>query len=125
MDVKDIISSVAERIKETANVRVVFGDPITADNITIVPVACVKVAGGGGGSDKKSTKDRPDEDGSGGLGLGLQVVSTPIGYIEVRDGEARFVDIVDKNKLAVGGIIVGGLLVLSLTKLVTWKIKHR
>ncbi len=131
MNVTDIINSVTERAKETANVRVVFGDPIETDTLTIIPVASVKISGGGGGGNRHGKdSDRQDEleaitDSDKGMGLGLQVVTTPIGYIEVRDGQAQFVDIVDKNKLAFGGLVVGGLLLLTAAKLLTWKVKHR
>lgn len=131
MNVTDIINSVTERAKETANVRVVFGDPIETDMLTIIPVACVKISGGGGGGNRRG-KDSAQQDeveavtdSDKGMGLGLQVVTMPIGYIEVRDGQAQFVDIVDKNKLAFGGLVVGGLLLLTAAKLLTWKVKHR
>lgn len=130
MNVTEIINSVTERAKETANVRVVFGDPIETDGLTIIPVACVKISGGGGGGNRNASDSQQDElqtvtDSDRGMGLGLQVVATPIGYIEVRDGQAQFTDIVDKNKLAFGGLIVGGLLLLTAAKLLTWKVKHR
>lgn len=131
MDVKDIISSVTERVKETANVRVVFGDPLQAGELTLIPVACVKVAGGGGSGSNKSNADSGEKDyglagdSGSGIGLGLQVVATPIGYIEIKGGEARFVDIIDKNKLALVGAVIGGALLLTAAKLLTWKVKHR
>ncbi len=131
MNVTEIINSVTERAKETANVRVVFGDPIETDGLTIIPVASVKISGGGGGGNRNGKDSaRQDEleavtDSDRGMGLGLQVVATPIGYIEIRDGQAQFTDIVDKNKLAFGGLVVGGLLLLTAAKLLTWKVKHR
>ncbi len=132
MDAKDIIASVTDKLKQTANVDVVFGSPVEASGLTIIPVACVRITGGGGGgSGPARSQDSDDEpvtkssDMGNGMGLGLHVTTTPIGYIEVIDGEARFVDIVDKNKLAVGGVVIGGLLLLTAAKLLSWKIKHR
>ncbi len=131
MNVTDVINSVTERAKETANVRVVFGDPIETDGLTIIPVATVKISGGGGGGNRSGkSPSQQDEleaitDSDKGMGLGLQVVATPIGFIEVRDGQAQFTDIIDKNKLAFGGLVVGGLLLLTAAKLLTWKVKHR
>ncbi len=124
MDVQSVINSVTERVKDTANVRIVFGDPIESREVTIIPVASVIVAGGGGGGIKTSDKEQAD-DGERGMGLGLRVTTTPIGYIEIRDGEATMVDIVDKNKLAIGGLIIGGALLLTFAKLAVWKSKHR
>lgn len=132
MEVKDIIASVSDRVKDTANVNVVFGTAVEASGLTIIPVACVKVmGGGGGGSGPARSQDVDDEavtksvDMGNGMGLGLHVTTTPIGYIEVTNGEARFVDIVDKNKLALGGVLIGGLAILTAVKLLSWKIKHR
>lgn len=126
MDVQSVIDSVTARIKETANVRVVFGDPVEVRDVTIIPVATVAVTGGGGGGiSAADADDRSNDDQERGLGLGMHITSTPVGYIEVRDGEATMVDIVDKNKLAIGGLIIGGALLLTFAKLITWKIKHR
>jgi uncharacterized spore protein YtfJ len=125
MDAQTVIDMVTRRVKETANVNVVFGDPIESQGATLIPVACVTVSGGGGGGmgrPKGATDDSAEKDK--GMGMGLHVTTAPVGFIEVRDGEARMVDIVDKNKLAVGGLIVGGLVVLTMAKLMAWKVKH-
>ena len=102
MKAKEVVDEVTAKVQKTANVKVVFGDPIEKDTLTIIPVATTKVSGGGGGGVDDAKK-------SGGMGLGLNVTTTPIGYIKIEGGSATFVDIIDKSKLAAGGMVVGAL----------------
>ena len=41
MVVQDLIKNISERIQSTASVKAVYGDPITAEGKTIIPVARV------------------------------------------------------------------------------------
>jgi uncharacterized spore protein YtfJ len=77
----DFLSNLAERLGATAKASVVFAEPVERDAVTVIPVAKARWGFGGGAGRKK------DEDGAGGGG-GVQV--TPIGFIELRSGEARF-----------------------------------
>jgi uncharacterized spore protein YtfJ len=133
MDVKSVMDNVSERIKQTANVSVVFGEPVVTGNITIIPVATVKLAGGGGGGTGQKGKENAaaqldgedsHKDGKG-MGMGLRLTTSPVGYIEIRDGKATMVDIVDKNKLAVGGLVIGGLILMTFAKVFAKKLKNR
>ncbi|GIW69222.1 hypothetical protein D6792_01995 [Candidatus Parcubacteria bacterium] len=60
--------------------RAVVGDPIERDGLTIVPLARVVARGG-------VTR----------AARGSSVVVEPVGYLEIRDGEAQFVPIVAPN----------------------------
>jgi uncharacterized spore protein YtfJ len=126
MDANEIITSITERVKDAANVRVVFGEPVeTTSGVTIIPVASVKVAGGGGGGTGRGRRRESEETAAtgneGGMGLGLKVMATPLGYIEVKDGTARFVHIADMTKIAVGGMLLTGLLLLAATRCMRFK----
>lgn len=86
----DFVSSLASRIGMRASASAVFGDAVTRDEVTVIPVAKVRWGfGGGAGSDGGRDKDgnRATEEGSGGGG---GVMASPLGYIEIRDGEAVF-----------------------------------
>jgi uncharacterized spore protein YtfJ len=110
MKIDEIIQSVTEKVEKTANVKVVFGDPVKEGKLTIIPVAKTSVkGGGGGGSGEEKTKGK-----GGGIGLGLMVKTTPMGYIKVKDGKAEFVEIIDKSKIMMGGLILGGIVLLIL-----------
>ena len=121
MSPEEIISTITDRVKDTANVKVVFGEPVTAAGVTIIPVATVKVAGGGGGGGGGKGRGKlPAENAEAletGMGLGLQVSAKPLGYIEVKDGAARLVPIVDVTKVAVVGLVAAGLTLITFGKL--------
>lgn len=126
MSPEDIISTITDRVKDTANVKVVFGEPISAAGVTIIPVATVKVAGGGGGG--KGRGKQPAESAEAtetGMGLGLQVSAKPLGYIEVKNGSARLVPIVDVTKVAVVGLVAAGLTLITFGKLSLKRAKLR
>lgn len=80
----ELLRRIGETIGDQARVSAVFGDSVERDGITIIPVARARFAFGGGGGTGANTGD-----GSGAGGGGGAVVS-PVGYIEVHDGSARF-----------------------------------
>ena len=124
MTPEEIINTITERVKDTANVKVVFGDPVESGGVTVIPVATVKVAGGGGGGKGRSTAlVEEGQDLEGGMGMGLQITSKPLGYIEIVDGSARLVPIADVTKLAIGGMVASTLALLTIAKLFYKKAK--
>lgn len=78
---KEFIGGIAEKLGATAKAATIFGEPVERDGITIIPVAKARWGFGGGAGRRK------DEDGAGGGG-GVQVI--PVGYIELKNGEAQF-----------------------------------
>src|SRR3954463_13790922 len=95
-------ASFLERLAETlggqAHAQVVYGEPIERGGLTVIPVAKARWAFGGGGGRKAG------DEGSGGGG---GVMVSPIGYIEVKDGESRFRPIHDPV-MRLPSIIAGG-----------------
>ena len=112
---KDILQSMSERFATSANVKQVFGEPITAGGKTIVPVAHVhyRLGGGwGGGEQGSGTGDHPLAAGAGGGG-GL-VTASPVGALEITDSGVRFIHFFNPGEIAkacVGGAVA--LLVLG------------
>ena len=88
----EIVQRLAERIGLTARAAAVFGEPVKHDDVTVIPVARTAWGFGGGGGGE------PPQDGAGGGAGGLV---SPIGFIEVRSGDARFVPIRDLQRTAV------------------------
>jgi uncharacterized spore protein YtfJ len=82
----------AERVGATARASAVFGDAVEREGVTVIPVARARWGFGGGSG------AREGEEGSGGGG-GTFV--SPIGYIELRAGEARFRRINNRLKIVV------------------------
>jgi uncharacterized spore protein YtfJ len=129
MDTNEIISSITDKVKDTANVNVVFGDPIeTPGGVTIIPVASVKLGGGGGGGRNRRGGDDENQPSGNGVGLGVSVTARPLGYIEVKEGEARFVKVVDTTKIAASAMVTAPLLLLMAMRLMrfrNWKRRMR
>jgi uncharacterized spore protein YtfJ len=113
-----LIERLAERLGGSASAAAVYGTPIERDGLTVIPVANVRWGfGGGGGVDTKEAGS------SGGSGGGGGAMAAPIGYIEIKDGEARFRPIKDPLSLPAVPLtnvlagIVGLLFVRSIVRL--------
>jgi uncharacterized spore protein YtfJ len=92
-DPAGLVGRVAERVGGAARASAVYGEPVERDGVTVIPAA--RVAFGFGGGSGASA-------GEGGGGGGGYV--QPIGFIEVRAGEATFRPIRDPGRLAAGTI---------------------
>ncbi|MCU1298159.1 MAG: hypothetical protein JWO91_2437, partial [Acidobacteriaceae bacterium] len=93
-----------ETILSQANVKAIYGEPISANGKTIVPVAKIMygygAAAGTGGVGDTSARG---EGGGGGGGAR----ATPVGVIEVSNQRTRFVPISDRRKMA--GTLLAGI----------------
>lgn len=81
----ELLERLAAQLGSKASVSAVYGQPVDRENVTIIPVA--KVSFGFGGGAGTGTKGSDTSEG-GGDGGGVQAV--PLGYIEIRDGNAVF-----------------------------------
>ena len=118
-DLGESIRSIVENLTEHAGVRSVYGDPIEADGRTIVPVARVAYGFGGGfgrsGSESGASEAAvtPGEETGQGAGGGGGVSAKPVGFVEVGDGETRFVRFGDRRRAGMAmlaGVVIGLLL---------------
>lgn len=83
-----LLERLAERLGGRASARTVFGEPVVAEGVTVVPVARVTFGlGGGGGRERAAGKEGE------GLGAGGGTHARPAGYIEIRAGRATFTPI--------------------------------
>ena len=115
MNAKEIIQEITEKVQKNANVKVVFGDPIKDKETTIIPVATICIRGGGGGGFGEGI-DKKDNSKGGGMGLGVQVITRPVGYIEIKNGNSNFVEIIDRTKIILGGIALTAIIGLFIKK---------
>lgn len=75
------VERLARQVGINANARCIYGEPVERDGVTVITVGkAIYGFGGGSGENEKET-------GSGGGG-GAAV--TPVGYIEIKNGESRF-----------------------------------
>jgi uncharacterized spore protein YtfJ len=96
-------------VREAMNVRRVFGEAYEVDGVTIIPVA--RVVGGGGGGGGEGTG--PEEQGGTGFGTGFGIMAGPVGVYEVRDGAVEWRPAIDVNRLAKGGQVLAGMVVVG------------
>ncbi len=100
MAMSEVLKSIVEPLQASAAVKSVFGDPVSAQGKTIIPVARIAY-GFGAGSGKGLSRDNPGEGEGGGGG----VAATPIGVFEVTDSQTRFIPLHEGRNLLVAGLL--------------------
>ncbi|GAA3133455.1 hypothetical protein GCM10010466_25040 [Planomonospora alba] len=122
------ITKLAEQARDITAASRVFGEPITRDGVTVIPVA--KIAGGGGGGRGKGGGRQQDgghpaegtgEGAGGGFGLG----AAPAGVFVIKDGEVRWQPALDVNRIVLGGQIVGVVLLLTIRTVIRLLARRR
>ncbi len=101
MSIQEIFNNITERIQSTASIKAVYGDPITAEGRTIIPVArvCYGFGAGGGGrafASPSADGEEPQQDLGGGGGGGVGV--SPVGIIEITTEETRFISFEERQQ---------------------------
>ena len=94
-DIFGTIESLARSVQDSLTTNTIYGDPITAGDVTVVPVAEVRFGfGGGGGGGTGPTGDGGGNTGggSGGGGGGGGGVR-PVGFIEITESGSRWVPV--------------------------------
>ncbi len=105
-----IVNELVERIKGSAKVEVVYGEPREIGDKTIIPVAAVAYgfgAGAGGGGAAPGGDGAIGSGGGGGGGGGVRV--HPVGVLEVTADETRLVPILDWTRIITTGLTFFGL----------------
>ena len=111
-----LLQSLKESVLAQANVKAIYGEPISAHEKTIIPVAKIMYGYGAGASTGGLGEKNTHGEGGGGGG-GVRAV--PVGVIEVSSQQTRFVPISDKRKL-VSAVLAG----ITLGILWGWR-RHR
>jgi uncharacterized spore protein YtfJ len=83
--VKELLELIGERIGFSADARRVYGEPVSMDGRTVIPVAHVRFGFGAGGG-----KSKGEDQGEGGGGGG-GAVAAPVGALEITSHGARFI----------------------------------
>lgn len=114
--VKDMLSAVADR----TTVRTAFGEPVTHNGVTVIPVARVSGAGGGGGGSGPSGGSGPGGEGAygSGTGGGIALAAKPVGVFVLKNDMVRWRPTVDVNKVILGGQVVAVVALLVLRALI-------
>jgi uncharacterized spore protein YtfJ len=91
-----LLQSLKENILGQASVKAIYGDPISAHEKTIIPVAKI-MYGYGAGAGTGGVGDTSARGEGGGGGAGVRAI--PVGVIEMSSQQTRFVPISDRKKL--------------------------
>ena len=98
------MSNTLENVKNMLQTETVTGEPIyTPDGITLVPVSRITFGFGGGGVEfgtKKSNTNRPY---GGGNGTGVKV--EPTGFLVIKDGVVRMMNVTPPANTTIDRII--------------------
>jgi uncharacterized spore protein YtfJ len=94
-DSSGLLERMAGRLGSHARADSVFGDPVTEEGLTVIPVAKVRWGFGGGAGGGGDDGVDGEDFGGGGGGAGA-VSATPVGYIEIRAGSAEFRPVRDR-----------------------------
>ena len=111
MPVNEFLQTIGERLQTAATVKSVYGEPITAGERVLIPVARVRFGFGAGGGSRKAP-DSGENGGSGGGGGG-GVRCDPAGVLEVTPAGSVFKVFPDYRQIGIAfgvGVLAGLLL---------------
>jgi uncharacterized spore protein YtfJ len=111
-----------EKARETAQWRAAFGEPTVIEDKTLIPVSQVGYGfglgfGQGGPPPDEGGEAAPGAEGGEtaaggeGGGAGGAASSKPLGVIVVSPDGVRFQEVEDEGKIALAGMLVGGLFI--------------
>lgn len=109
MKLDDVYEGMGHTVRKGFSVKKVFGEPIKInDEVTIIPVAKIKMSGGGGGGGEEGVSGAEIEGEAGeesamksqGGGFGFGGGVKPVGYIKIKGSCVKFVRIHDWEKIA-------------------------
>ena len=101
----EMMTETMKKIREMVDVNSVIGTPITAGDVTVIPVTKVSVGYGGGGTDY-ATKNYPaNRDNAFGGGAGAGVNITPIAFLIVRGDSVRLLPVAEPASSSVDRLI--------------------
>lgn len=100
----ELMESTMENVKNILKVDTVVGEPIiTPDGITLIPVSRISVGFGGGGVELASRKNGEVRPYGGGNATGVKI--DPIGFLVVKDGSVRMINITPPASTTVDRLI--------------------
>lgn len=88
----NMLENTIAKIREMVDANSVVGEPITAGDVTIVPISKISIGLGGGGSDF-TTKNSANRENPFGGGVGAGVKVTPVAFLVVKEGSVRMLPV--------------------------------
>ena len=109
----EVLEQLYDKIESSAKADVVFAPPQRHEGLTIIPVASV---GWRFGSGTGTSRPRERREAQRGMGVGGTMSVAPVGFIEVKEGSAKFRPIVAFDSI-LKMQLVGGLIALGVVSL--------
>ena len=121
-EIDAMLDSLAD-LRARANANAVFGSPVTAEGRTVIPVAKVAYGFGMGAGreimpkeaeaeEAEESQEEEDSDNGGVAGGGM--MARPLAVIEVTPGGSRVKPVIDEQRLALAGGLLGAWIVFWL-----------
>ncbi len=88
-NIRGIMDTTMEKIRTMVDADTIIGDPIVVDGTTVLPVSKVAFGLATGGSDFGAKGNTPMFGGGGGAGVSI----TPLGFLVVKNGEVKMLQI--------------------------------
>ena len=99
----NLMDNAMEKIRNIVNVDTVVGSPITTpDGALIIPISRVSYAFATGGSDFRSSNG-PEMGFGGGNGAGVRI--EPVGFLTMKDGAVRMINVIPPANTTVDRVI--------------------
>ena len=100
----ELMQTTMDNVKNMLKVDTVVGDPIvTPDGITLVPISKISVGFGGGGVEFGNAKASGERPYGGGNATGVKI--DPIGFLVIKDGTVRMINVTPPANNTVDRII--------------------
>ena len=100
----DLMQTTMENVKAMLQTDQVVGEPITTpDGITLVPISKISVGFGGGGVEFGAARKRGEKPYGGGNATGVKV--DPTGFLVIKDGVVRMINVTPPASNTVDRII--------------------
>lgn len=102
--ISELMQATMDNVKKVLKVDTVVGDPIiTPDGITLVPISKISLGFGGGGVEFNSKKAGEARPYGGGNATGVKI--EPIGFLVIKEGTVRMINVTPPASNTVDRII--------------------
>ncbi len=108
-------------LRERASVNALFGEPVTVEGRTIIPVAKIAYGFGMGagtapvlsstGEQEETDEESPSQPANEGSGGGGGMMGQPLAVVEVTEEAVRVQPIIDEQKVALAGTLLAAWIV--------------
>ena len=101
----DMLASSMGKLRDMIDVNTVIGTPVTAGDVTIIPVTKVSIGYAAGGSDYATKNYPPNRDNAFGGGTGGSIKVTPVAFLIVRGENVRMLPVAEPASTSMDRLI--------------------